>query len=185
MELFLIPDICQQILSLCKLKTIFHLSLTCSTMNTAISNERLWEMMYRRDFLDLQHIDLSFTWRQSYSETYSAILATSKDLIDKLLLIDSKYINKTKLTRDLSRRLVLDISELHCTMHENYFCEGDNLYIDGDDFWNTCNDIACFIIALDGKPNSNPYLKINYDYDCCDHDKPFQNLLNKLGYTVQ
>lgn len=166
-----VKDVFHHILSGCKLKSIIHVLKTCKVCKTAIENDRLWEMLYRKHFLCVPHIDLSHTWLKSYSETHKAIWKTSKLLIKELLLIDSKYLNKRKLTRDVFARLVKCISEL-----KTWEFDIDNICRIEDDF----GDLIMF---LDGTINESKRIKLDdVDHFECQHGIIILDLFEKFGF---
>lgn len=102
-SLFLIPyDIINLIVLELDLKSLLEFTKTCKTCKHLCISEKVWENRYRTDFKNIGHIDLTYTWRKSYSETYTTINEFLTNLIQTSQL-NLKYLNIALLKKDLRK----------------------------------------------------------------------------------
>lgn len=173
-DLIPVTDVFYHILTFMQLETIISLLKSSKTCKIAIEHDRLWEILYKKHFIRVGHTDLSLTWSKSYSETYTLILSTSKELIKELLLIDSKYLNKSELTRDVFAKLVFYMSEMNTWKID----EGRLIYI-GD-------GIGDLIMFLDGTINESENIKLDdVNYIMCAHERLILDLFSEFGFDME
>ncbi|CAL4112364.1 unnamed protein product, partial [Meganyctiphanes norvegica] len=51
-------------------RSVLNLSQTCQRLNTACSDRKLWQLLYKRDFSNLYNNSENINWKAKYQETY-------------------------------------------------------------------------------------------------------------------
>ena len=139
----------------------------CSKKLSELSQrEILWEKLYRSNLKFVPHLDLYFTWIESYKETTSLLMKTSKELVEKYCAIEPKFLNRTCLINTVNMLLLK--------------CMAIQMEIDEDDFIDLTYDIThtIFGVKLTAKFNNHfEYEKERDEIHCI-----LKELLKKFGY---
>ena len=91
------PDITAEIVSRLKTKERCQLARCDRYLSKVSSNELIWQKLYRAQFAQIPHLDMSYTWFSSYRETDQLLYSTATDLVTCLCIVNAKYFN-SKLT---------------------------------------------------------------------------------------
>ena len=121
-EFISIKDLLNDFLKLCDLTMLGQMTICSKDTLFILSNDQIWETLYRKHLKAVPHLDMTVSWLKSFSFNYSLLNQVSTSLIREFCLItDSRFINTSLMKRELFRIIVSFMTKSDYTVKKSEF----------------------------------------------------------------
>lgn len=105
-------DLLNELVKLCDLYTLGHLVTVNKQTLSIMSNDKIWQTLYRKHLKNVPHIDMQSTWLASFGFNYSLINDTVQNLVkDFCLITDSPFINTSMIKTEIRDSIIAFMSK--------------------------------------------------------------------------
>lgn len=169
-EVISIYDLLNQIINGSDLYTIGQLAKVNKITLNVMSNEKLWETLYRKNLMSVPHLNMETTWLTSFGFNYSLIGQVVSELTTEFCLVkNSPFINTNMLKQEVRRIIITFMSNSEWLVKKPQFAK---LY----------TRVQRALVGLNGTKNVK--FKICSTRDVLKMKHNLLSLLSTFGYDV-